>query len=325
MNLKATPPGGTRMDITEFYRSVTWTGSIRTCGRQLKMDLFNPQDGDFERPNIPSGSAVELWEDETLLFYGQALIHNQPRGSSILSVTALDNARFLARNDGWYIFRDTTPEAATAQICRDFGIPVGELAATGVKITRKFAGVSIHKIIATLYTMAGEQTGKRYIVRFVGGKLTVKVKSEGLPDLVIAPGANLMDQTTTVDASNIYTRAAIYSKSGKLIRTIDSPDTRNAYGTFQKIITQRKGVDAVKEAQAILDDNGVKQTITVDVTGNAGLVTGETVALVDAFSGRAGRFWIDADTHVWKNHQHFTKLNLNFKSMMDEQSAGSVK
>lgn len=325
MNLKATPPGGTRMDITEFYRSVTWTGSIRTCGRQLKMDLFNPQDGDFERPNIPSGSVVELLEDETLLFYGQALIHNQPRGSSILSVTALDNARFLARNDGWYIFRDTTPEAATAQICRDFGIPVGELAATGVKITRKFAGVSIHKIIATLYTMAGEQTGKRYIVRFVGGKLTVTVKSEGLPDLVIAPGANLMDQTTTVDASNIYTRAAIYSKSGKLIRTIDSPDTRNAYGTFQKIITQRKGVDAVKEAQAILDDNGVKQTITVDVTGNAGLVTGETVALVDAFSGRAGRFWIDADTHVWKNHQHFTKLNLNFKSMMDEQSAGSVK
>lgn len=325
MNLKATPPGGTRMDITEFYRSVTWTGSIRTCGRQLQMDLFNPQDGDFERPNIPSGSAVELWEDETLLFYGQALIHKQPRGSSILSVTALDNARFLARNDGWYIFRSTTPEAATAQICRDFGIPVGELAATGVKITRKFAGVSIHKIIATLYTMAGEQTGKRYIVRFVGGKLTVKVKSEGLPDLVIAPGANLMDQTTTVDASNIYTRAAIYSKSGKLIRTIDSPDTRNAYGTFQKIITQRKGVDAVKEAQAILDDNGVKQTITVDVTGNAGLVTGETVALVDAFSGRAGRFWIDADTHVWKNHQHFTKLNLNFKSMMDEQSAGSVK
>lgn len=325
MNLKATPPGGTRMDITEFYRSVTWTGSIRTCGRQLKMDLFNPQDGDFERPNIPSGSVVELLEDETLLFYGQALIHNQPRGSSILSVTALDNARFLARNDGWYIFRDTTPEAATAQICRDFGIPVGELAATGVKITRKFAGVSIHKIIATLYTMAGEQTGKRYIVRFVGGKLTVTVKSEGLPDLVIAPGANLMDQTTTVDASNIYTRAAIYSKSGKLIRTIDSPDTRNAYGTFQKIITQRKGVDAVKEAQAILDDNGVKQTITVDVTGNAGLVTGGTVALVDAFSGRAGRFWIDADTHVWKNHQHFTKLNLNFKSMMDEQSAGSVK
>lgn len=324
MNLMATAPGGARLDITEFYRSVTWSGSIRTCGRQLKMELFNPQDGDFERPNIPSGSAVELWEDETLLFYGQALIHKQPRGSSILSVTALDNARYL-RNEGWYIFRGTTPEAATAQICRDFGIPVGELASTGVHITRKFAGVPIYKIIATLYTVAGEQNGKRYIVRFVGDKLTVKAKSEGLPELVIAPGANLMEQTTTVDASKIYTRAAIYSKTGKLIRTIDSPDTRAAYGTFQKIITQSNGTDAVKAAQAVLDDNGVKQNITVDVTGDWRMVTGEATALVDAFSGQAGRFWVDADAHTWKNHQHFTKLDLNFRSMMDEQSAGSEK
>lgn len=313
------------MDITQFYRSVTWSGSIHTCGRQLQMELFNPHEGNFERPNIPSGSTVELWEEETLLFYGQALIHKQPRGSSILSVTALDNARFLARNDGWYIFRGMTPEAETAQICRDFGISAGQLATTGVKLTRKFAGVPLYRIISTLYTMAGEQNGKRYLVRFVGDKLTVREKSDGRPDLVIAPGANLMEQTTTVDASKLYTRVAIYSKGGKLVRATDSPDTRAAYGTFQKIITQSKGVDAVKAAQAVLDDNGVRQTITVDVFGDAAMVTGEAVALVDAFSGKVGRFWIDADTHTWKNHQHFAKLDLNFKSMMDEQSAGSVK
>lgn len=324
MNLYATAPGGKRLDITEFYRTVTWSGSLHTCGRKLQMDLFNPHEGGFERPNVPPASVVELWEDEELLFYGQALIHKQPRGSSILSVTALDNARYL-RNEGWYIFRGRTPEDATAQLCRDFGISVGELAPTGIRLTRKFAAVPLYKIISTLYTMAGEQTGKRYIIRFVGNKLTVKVKSEDLPELVIATGANLMEQTTTVDASNLYTKVAICSKDGKLIRTIDSPDTREAYGTFQKIVTQAKGKDAMKEAHAVLDDNGVKQTITVDVTGDVRLVTGEAAALVDAFSGKAGRFWIDADAHTWKNHQHFTKLDLNFRSMMDEQTAGSVK
>lgn len=325
MNLYATAPGGKRLDITEFYRSVTWLGSLRTCGRQLQLELFNPHEGDFERPNVPPGSVVELWEDETLLFYGQALIHKQPSGSSILSVTALDNARYLARNEGWYIFRGRTAEDAAAQVCRDHDIPVGELASTGVKLTRKFAAVPLYQIIATLYTLAGEQTGKRYIVRFVGNKLTVKVKSEGLPEPVIATGANLMEQTTTVDASKLYTRAAIYSKDGKLIRTIDSPDTKAAYGTFQKIVTQSKGTDALKAAQAVLDDNGVQHSITVDVLGDVRLVTGEAVALVDAFTGKAGRFWIDADTHTWKSHQHFTKLDLNFRSMMDEQEAGSEK
>lgn len=325
MQLYATAPGGRRMNITDFYRSVTWSGSYRQCGRQLKMELLNARNGDLERPDIPAGSAVELWEAEELLFDGQALIHRQGSESSILTVTAMDRARYLSRNDGWYTFRGITPEAATRQICRDFGIDVGDLAETGVKLTRIFAGVPLYKIIATLYTMAGEQTGRRYTIRFVGRKLTVRAKNEGVPDLVLAPGANLMTQTTTIDASKLYTQVAIYSKDGKLIRTVDSPDTKAAYGVLRRIITQQDGKDANKTAQAFLEDNGLQQSIAVDCFGDARMVTGEAVAMVDAFTGVAGRFWVDADDHTWKNHQHFTKLTLNFRNLMDKQSAGKEK
>ncbi len=322
MNLFATPPGGQRTDISEFYKTVTWSGSYRQCGRRLQMELLNPQGGEFERPNIPMGSAVDMVEGDVVLFAGMAVTHSQKSDSSILSVTALDGGQYLARNDGWYNFRNVTPEAAAAQICRDFGIPVGELATTGVSVTRKFFGVPLQKIIATLYTMAGEQTGRRYIIRFDGRKFTVRAKSEGVPELVIAPGANLMAQSTTIDASKLYTQVAIYSQSGELIRTIDSPDTKAAYGVFQKILTQSKGVDVNQTAKAFLEDNGISQSVTVDCFGDHRLITGESVALVDAFTGRAGRFWIDADANTWKNHQHFTKLTLNFRNMMDEQSAG---
>lgn len=313
------------MDITDFFRSVDWSGSYRQCGRKLQIELLNARYGDFERPDVPSGSAVELWEGEQLLFDGQALIHKQNTESSILTVTALDRGRFLSRNEGWYIFRGITPEAATRQICRDFGIEVGDLATTGVKLTRIFAGVPLYQIIATLYTMAGEQTGRRYTIGFVGVRLTIKAKSEGLPTLVIAPGANLMTQTTTVDASKVYTQAAIYSQDGKLIRTLDTPDTKAAYGVFQKVFTQQKGEDVSKEAQAFLEDNDLQQSITVDCLGDVGLVTGEAVALVDAITGAVGRFWIESDSHTWKKHQYFTKLTLNFRNLMDEQSAGREK
>lgn len=325
MRLYATAPGGARMEITDFYRSVTWSGSYRQCGRQLQMELLNPRYGTLERPNIPIGSAVELWEEERLLFEGQALICKQTSESSVLTVTALDRGRFLARNEGWYTFSGITPEAATRQICREFGFEVGELAETGVKITRIFAGVALYKIIATLYTMAGEQTGRRYTIRFDGRKLMVKAKSESTPELVIAPGANLMAQSTTIDASKIYTQVGIYSEAGKLLHTIDSQDTRAAYGTFRKIITQTQGEDAAKTGQAFLEDNGLQQSITVDCFGNAGMVTGEAVAIVDANTGAVGRFWIDDDTHTWKNHQYFAKLTLNYRNLMDEQSAGKEK
>lgn len=325
MRLYATAPGGARMEITDFYRSATWSGSYRQCGRQLQMELLNPRYGKLERPNVPIGSTVELWEEERLLFDGQALICKQSSESSVLTVTALDRGRYLARNEGWYTFSGVTPETATRQICREFGIEVGTLAETGVKITRIFAGVALYQIIATLYTMAGEQTGRRYTIRFDGRKLTVRAKSERTPELVIAPGANLMTQSTTVDASKLYTQVCIYSEKGKLLRSIDSPETKTAYGTLRKIITQRRGEDAAKTAQAVLDDNGVQQSIEVDCFGDIRAVTGETAALVDAGTGAAGRFWIDQDTHTWKNHQYFTKLTLNYRNMMDEQSAGKEK
>lgn len=325
MLLWMTAPGGARKNVSELYRSVTWSGSYRTCGRQLQLETFNPREllPGTERLDVPLGSTVELESDAgALLFYGQALTRSQASGSSILSVTALDNGRYMARNKGWYSFKGITPELAVSQMCRDFGIPVGHLAVTGVKLTRSFQGVALHQIAATLYNLAAEKTGRRYCIRFEGKELTVREKSEGLPELVIAPGANLIDQTTREDASKIYNQVAIYSKEGKLIRTLDDPESKAAFGTFQEIITQAKGEDAGRKAQAILDDNGVSQSLVVNCEGNERMVTGQATALVDAFSGAAGRFWIDADSHTWRGGVYRTKLELNFRNIMDNVTAG---
>lgn len=325
MILYATAPGGARKNISQLYRSVTWSGSYRTCGRQLQIEAFNPREllPGMERVELPLGSIVEMERDDGgILFYGQVLTRSQPSGSSILSVTALDNGRYMARNKGWYSFKGATPELAVTQICRDFGIQVGELATTGVKLTRAFQGVPLHQIVATLYNLAGEQTGKRYCIRFEGEALTVREKSEGRPELVIAPGANLIDQATREDASKIYNQVAIYSREGKLIRTLDDPESKKAFGTFQEIITQSNGEDSGKKAQAILEDNAVVQSIPVNCDGDERMVTGQAVALVDAFSGMAGRFWIDSDEHTWRSGVYTTKLELNYRNIMDDLTAG---
>ena len=46
--------------------------------------------------------------------------------------------------------------------------------------------------------------------------------------------------------------------------------------------------------------------------------------LRDTGSGVSGLFWIDEDTHTWKKGQHFTRLTLNFRNLLDNSSAGSV-
>lgn len=292
------------------------------------MELFNPRRelAGFERPEVPVGTVVELEEEGGgTLFYGGAVTVSQTSESSVLTVNCLDNGRFLARNEGWWDFRSITAEDATRQICRELGLEVGELAATGVRLTRKFHGVAAYRAIATLYTLAGERTGRRYTIGFAGRALTVRVKSEETPQLVIAPGATLIRQSAKVDVSKLYNQVDIYSQGGKLIRTVDDPESRAAYGSFRKLITQSQGEDAAKAAQAALEDNGLVQTISVECLGDTSLVTGQAVALVDAFSGTAGRFWVDSDTHSWRKGVYTTKVELNFRNIMDSQQAGGEK
>ncbi len=327
MKLYATAPGGARTDISQFYKTVTWSGSYRACARELRAEIFNPRlNTGLGRADVPIGTVMEMESDGgELLFHGKILTHSQPSDGPMLTVTCLDDGRYLANNEGWYDFKRITPETAAAQLCKEYGVAVGELAGTGFPITRKFHGVAAYKVISTLYTLAGEQNGRRYILRMEGRKLCVRAKSEGVPELVIAPGANLMAQTTVTDASKVANRVSVYNSEGKVIHTVDDAESQALLGVFRKIVTQRKGEDAAKTAKAVLEDNQLTQKITVTVDGDTRMISGEAAALVDYDTGAAGLFWIDSDSHTWTKGLYTAKLELNFRNLMDESTAGSVK
>lgn len=45
--------------------------------------------------------------------------------------------------------------------------------------------------------------------------------------------------------------------------------------------------------------------------------------LRDTGAGVSGIFWIESDTHTWKNKQYLTKLKLNFRNLADTMNAGN--
>ena len=115
---------------------------------------------------------------------------------------------------------------------------------------------------------------------------------------------------------------AIYTDTGRLVRTVSDGESAALYGQFQHILTQRDGEDAGAEAQAWLEDNGLQQTMTVECLGDPALISGNAVLLRDNTAQAAGLCWIDADTHTWKNGQYFCRLTLNFRNLMNETAAG---
>lgn len=315
-HLILTPPGGGEsQDMTALVQSVTWQGDIRQTARELSASLAVPRDGSVEIPNLEEGAWLTMQVKDMPLFFGALLQCTTNSQSVVVNVSALDRGRFFVGNRGWYKFTETTPEAAATLICGDFGIPVGKLAATGVSLTQNFPGTSsLDKIIRTLYTMAGEQNGKRYVLRFTGeGALEVVEK----PTAATLEIVQTMGVTNTWDIADLCTGVAIYTDDGTLVRRVEDSASQALNGRLEHVITQRSGEDAGAEAQAWLEDNGLQQSLTVEVLSPPlELISGAAVILRDTGSGVSGLFWVDQDTHTWKNGQHFGKFRLNFRNLM---------
>jgi predicted lactoylglutathione lyase len=133
-----------------------------------------------------------------------------------------------------------------------------------------------------------------------------------------------MDASTTDSIENMVNQVAIYDKNDKLIRKVKNDEFIKLYGLMQEYIKQADGEDSGNKAQKLLNDNGVQQKITINNLGNVANVTGGTVVVRESYTGLYGLFYIDSDTHTWKNGLYLNKLVINFKNIMDEKEVGEL-
>ncbi len=323
--LTITGRDGVTRNATQLVQSITWGGDIRQCARTLDMPLLSdPMDESVPELPCPMGSGVSLSVGGKDLFSGYVFSRQRDTGQHTIDLGCVDRGLYLKRNEGHYKFNGQTAEEIARIVCSDFGISVGVLAQTGVRLRRNFPGTSLYQIIQTAYTLAAEATGERYAIRFRGEKLEVLAKKQDERTLVLEPGSNLLSTTVSESVEDMVNQVAIYNENGVLVSTEKDNEAIRLYGLMQAYLKREKGRDVTAEAKSILDDNGVEQKITVTLLGNSGLLAGGSVVMREPVTGLYGLFWIDSDTHTWKNGIYQTKLVLSFRNMMDEQTAGSL-
>lgn len=313
------------VDVINLVPSVTWSGDYLQCSRTLEFGaVTSPTDQRIQIINCPLGAAVQLLQDNTLLFDGFVFGRDKSTNSSVMDITCFDRGIYVKRNEKSYKFKNSTPEAATKRICADFGIPIGDIVSTGYSLTRNFPQAKLYDIIQTAYTLASEKTKKKYQVGFRGAKLCVWEKSAIMNAPQIAAGVNLMDAATSESVQNMVNQVAIYDKNDNLVKTVKNAELVKLYGVMQSAIKQADGEDTAAKAQKLMDDNGVEQKITVNCLGDVRYITGTSVVVQEPYTGLKGLFYIDSDTHSWKNGVYTNKLVLNFRAMMDEKQSGSA-
>lgn len=312
-------------NISQLVPQISWSGNYQQCARSLDFSLLSsPLDKHIPMVQCDLGNSIVLMQDDTVLFEGYIFERTKNTGSSTINIACFDRGIYLKRNKTSYKFTNQTPEAIAKRICDDFDIEIGEIVDTGVKISRNFLGSALYDIIQTAYTLASYQTKKKYYLVFKGAKLYVLEKKVTNETLVIEGGSNLMDASTSESISNLINQVTLYDKDDNLIRHIKNDALIKLYGVMQDSIRQSDGEDAGEKAQEMLDNNGLQQKITINNLGNAANVSGGTVVVREPYTGLYGLFYIDQDTHTWKNGLYLNQLVINFKNLMDEKEVGSL-
>ena len=323
MNIRITSPKGA-FDVTELVPSVKWSGDYQQAARSLEFSLVaSTTDRDIPAVACPLGASVQFREGGKLLFDGFILARKKSTGASQITLSCYDRGFYLKQNKASYKFQDQPPEAIAARVAGDFGITAGELAATGVPVSRIFWGGSLYDILSTAYTLASRVTGEKYHIGFEGDKLCVRVRKPDTRTLVVQGGSNLIEAATTESVERMVNAVAIYDQTGNLVSRLEDAETIALYGQMQEVVKQTAKDDKAAAAQKLLDDGGARQQITLDCLGDVRNVTGGCVIVRESFTGLNGLFYIDSDIHEWKRGQYYNKLVLNFENIMNEKEAGS--
>ncbi len=316
-------------DATQLIGTATLSGNVKQCARTLALTPAVPILGTFI-PEIPCevGMHVEFYVDDALQFDGWVVRESSALGDWSKSITCYDRGWYLKRNETALAVKDQTPEAVTRSLAASFGIACGDIAPTGVRLTRNFlpssgGANSLYNIIQTLYTLASRETGEKYYIRFEGAKLCVRIRQLREYTLLLQTGSNLLTASTSASIESLVSRVQVYDKSDKLLLTRDDTDFQAAYGLLQSVLKAGEGEDPAGLAAETLRDNGIAQTVSVTNLGNIDCMAGGTVVIREPRAGLDGVFWIDEDYHYWRRGMYTNKLVLNYQKTMAEVTAGS--
>lgn len=308
-------------DVTDFIIRVQWSGDEASISRQLSFSILYEEEENWPVPEV--GNVITLEEEGETLFNGWVVKRTLDSESISMDCVCYDGGIYLKNNDYTGKFRQETAEGMVTAACAEKGVPVVELAETGVALDRKFSGVRLDQLVRTAYSLAAEQTGERYSIRMKPGGLSVTVRQQSESSIDLRPRSNLMYATTTESIVDMVNSVGIYDQQGQRITTVADNAAIELYGTMERHLQQSETGDAYAEAEALLADNGFSQNVTVEVLGDVRLITGETVMVEEEHTGLTGLFWIDADTHTWQRDQYTCKLTLNCRNVMTQASAGS--
>lgn len=311
---------GEKIDITNLLINVTWSGDYKSCARKLEFSLISsPMDKNIPKVDIPLMSVISFYEDDNELFRG--FVYEREKSSdNAMSFLCYDYCAKLNDIKVSKNIKNQTASTIYNNFLTEYGLNKGDIIQANTGVTKVFLGVTAYDMIMTAYTEEAKATGKKYMLYSKGDKFCASEKGIVKLKLSFEEGKNILSSSFKESVSNMVNKVLIVDENGNKVSEVKNDEWLKTYGLFQDVYKQQEGKDSNAEAKAMLKD--IEQTCSLTGFGDTTCVTGYGVQVKDTYTGLVGLFYIDSDTHTWEGGKYTIDLELNFKNIMDEVSAG---
>ena len=318
---------GVATDITDVIKSISCTGDKAQAARKLDITLTYPiWDRNQPRTQITTGTKVWLLLSGQEIFRGIVWDRTLNSASEDMPLVAYDYLIYLTKSKVTFNFTNITPEDATAKICSELGIEVGDLANTGITVNRLISQKTGYEAIMEMYTQASKTNGNKYIPVMDGAKLSVIEKGNIVADYTLRSrldgvGNNMLGTSYRDTMDGMINKVKIYDDKNNYVGEVSNDSQVNNYGLLQDNYTKEADKDSGVVANGML--KGIQQDVTIPALGNwecrTGYAVNTEIFYIDNLQNAT--MFIDGDTHTWEpgTGKYTMSLNLSYKNAMDSK------
>lgn len=326
---------------------INWSGAKLTAPRTLRVDVVSTSRGLHHKTPVDLGDQLIMKIDGVEYFRGM-IISKTRSGDSNITLIADDDLQYLTKNRKTISFKNQSIDQVVKKLCGDFGIPVGAIATSEVKISRKFVDQSLFDIILTYINLTYKKNGVKYYMYDVAGKLTLVKRTEVVSQWVIEKGVNLLDYNLDETVSEIATQVLLTGKVTTKVKVpasktkpaseksttktiqakTESPGMRQRFGLFQyyeEVSDETNTAKLLAQATQMLKDKSViTQTFDLEALGIPEVIAGSAVYVIIPELGVKQGFYVDTDTHSFDGFKHTMSLTLTKTDDLPVMDASST-
>jgi hypothetical protein len=243
-----------------------------------------------------------------------------------MTFLAYDNGIYLANNKDTFTYENKTATDVFKDVCSRFGLPTGEVASCTYKIPELTKSkTTAFDAICDALSLDFDSTGIRHYVSSNKGKLSLLTRRENILQWVIETGQNLVSYSYVKSIEDTKTRVKMLSNENKVLAESVNSSLEKKIGVFQDIDTPDETLTSA-QIKALCDsileeESAPAKTLTVEALGIPEVISGIGVFIVIKHLGLSRTFYVDEDTHTFKDHKHTMSLKLNYANDLSKSTS----